>query len=443
MADLNNNNYYGVQRFDGTGSFTLWQRRVKDILVQRGLARALKGKDGKPEKMKDEDWVDIEEKCVSTIRLNIADNIINNVGDEDFAPKLWEKLEKLYLRKSLTTKLNLKRELYRLKMEEGGNLMEHMNVFNGLLDQLAKAAVKIEEEDKALLLLTSLPDSYDNLVTTILCGKDSVGMEDVESILLSNDKRKRPNWGDNQSSALVSYGGNQRGRYDAKGFGGSSRSQSKERGKGVRRYYKCGEQGHFKRDCPRRKRNDDGDAESSTALVYDDGDALTVSKIGTNSQGEWILDSGSSYHICSNMDYFDSFRKSKGSVFLPNGYRCAVFGIGTVKIKMFDGVVRSLGGVRYVPKLQKNLISLSRLDSKDCMCTIAKGVMEITRGGKILLKGEECGGLYRLVGSTVSSTRTSRFIEIGARKVFQEDDGEKENPTRKEVKSRSLFGADR
>ena len=78
----------------------------------------------------------MESKCVSTIRLCIADNIINNVIDEDSPLALWEKLEKLYLEKNLTTKLNLKRVLYMLKMEDGANLMEHLNVFKELLDQL-------------------------------------------------------------------------------------------------------------------------------------------------------------------------------------------------------------------------------------------------------------------------------------------------------------------
>ena len=179
---------YVTDRYDGKGSFTLWQTRVKDLLVQQGLARVLKGASGKPEKMSSDDWEDIESKCLSTIRQYIGDNIINNFIEEDTVPKLWEKLEKMYLGKNLTTKLNLKRDLYRLKMEEGGNLMNHMNVFHGLVDQLKKVGVKIEEEDEALLLLTSLPDSYDNIVTTVLYGKDTLKMEDVESTLLSNDK---------------------------------------------------------------------------------------------------------------------------------------------------------------------------------------------------------------------------------------------------------------
>ena len=72
-------------------------------------------------------------KYISTIRLCIADNIINNVIDENSAPALWKKLEKLYLEKSLTTKLNLKQDLYWLKIEDGVNLMEY---FKELLDQL-------------------------------------------------------------------------------------------------------------------------------------------------------------------------------------------------------------------------------------------------------------------------------------------------------------------
>ena len=60
---------------------------------------------------------------------------------------------------------------------------------------------------------------------------------------------------------------------------------------------------------------------------------------------------------------------------------------------MFDEVVRTLGGVAYVPKLRKNLISLSQLDSKGCKPSIVGGAMKITRGCMVVMKGEKCGGL--------------------------------------------------
>ena len=45
---------------------------MKDILVQQGLTKMLKGQAGKLEKMSDEDWVEFEAKCVSAVRLCIA-----------------------------------------------------------------------------------------------------------------------------------------------------------------------------------------------------------------------------------------------------------------------------------------------------------------------------------------------------------------------------------
>lgn len=47
---------YDVVKFDGTGNFGLWLRRVKDLLVQQGLVKSLYGKMKKPKKMKDDEW---------------------------------------------------------------------------------------------------------------------------------------------------------------------------------------------------------------------------------------------------------------------------------------------------------------------------------------------------------------------------------------------------
>lgn len=45
---------YDVVKFNGTENFELWLRRVKDLLVQQGLVKALYGKMKKPEKMMDD-----------------------------------------------------------------------------------------------------------------------------------------------------------------------------------------------------------------------------------------------------------------------------------------------------------------------------------------------------------------------------------------------------
>jgi hypothetical protein len=72
----------GLVKFDGTGNFGLWQRRVNDLLVQQGLVKALYGKTKKPEKMTDEEWEELDMKAVSTIRLLLADEVMYDVMEE-------------------------------------------------------------------------------------------------------------------------------------------------------------------------------------------------------------------------------------------------------------------------------------------------------------------------------------------------------------------------
>ena len=58
--------------------------------------------------------------------------MFNHVIDEESAPEL-ANLEKVYLAKSLSNKLQLRRKLYHLNIEGSGNLMKYMNEFDGSL----------------------------------------------------------------------------------------------------------------------------------------------------------------------------------------------------------------------------------------------------------------------------------------------------------------------
>jgi len=53
--------------------------------------------------------------------------------------------------------------------------------------------VKIDEENKMLILLSTLSDSYDHIVTAMFFGKETLILEEVTTISLSNEIRKRPN----------------------------------------------------------------------------------------------------------------------------------------------------------------------------------------------------------------------------------------------------------
>ena len=146
-------------KFDGIGNFGLWQRRVQDLLVQQGLVKALYGKAKKPKKMTDDKWDELDMKAVSLIHLLLVDEVMYDVMEEKTTAGIWLNLEKRYMSKSLTSKLHLKQKLFRLKMSEGADLRQHINIFKQIISDLLRIDVKFEDEDKAMMLLTSLPTS--------------------------------------------------------------------------------------------------------------------------------------------------------------------------------------------------------------------------------------------------------------------------------------------
>ena len=62
---------------------------------------------------------ELEIKTHSAIQLCLADKVLREVANEDTAAGLWLKLESLYMTKSLTNKLYLKKGLFTLRMKEG------------------------------------------------------------------------------------------------------------------------------------------------------------------------------------------------------------------------------------------------------------------------------------------------------------------------------------
>ena len=86
---------------------------------------------------------------------------------------------------------------------------------------------------------------------------------------------------------------------------------------------------------------------------------------------------------------------------MGNNATCLVIGIGTVKIKMFDGVVRVLSNVRHVPDLRKNLISLGVLDDLCYSYSSKGGIMKITKCALMVMHGQKVSTLYGLIGNTV------------------------------------------
>ena len=133
------------------------------------------------------------------------------------------------------------------------------------------------------------------------------------------------------------------------------------------------------------------------------------------SSSEWILNTGATYHLCPIKEWFADFRNlGSDAVVMGNDQPCRTMEIGTIWLKMFDGMVRKLKEVRFVPVLKEKLISVGALEVKGYKLTIKDGIMKFTHGAMVILQGIWCHNLYYLKGGTtdgmVRKLKEVRFV---------------------------------
>jgi hypothetical protein len=87
-----------------------------------------------------------------------------------------------------------------------------LNNLNKILADLQNLDVKIDDEDKVVVLINSLPDTYEHLATTLMYGKDTLKFEDVSNALTNDEYRRK----DKQAHSTTSRALTVRGRSESK-----------------------------------------------------------------------------------------------------------------------------------------------------------------------------------------------------------------------------------
>jgi hypothetical protein len=152
----------------------------------------------------------------------------------------------------------------------------------------------------------------------------------------------------------------------------------------------------------KKKELDKSYSESSFVETLDSGEAQFVATFEKCSS--WILDSACTFHICSHRDwFFDCVQSHVGEVIIGDGSTCEIIGIGSIYIQVHDGSIKKLINVSFVPKLKRNLIYLSTLEAMGFNCVAIDGVLKVSRGNHIILKGNGLNNLYYLQCSTVDA----------------------------------------
>ncbi|GJV12795.1 retrovirus-related pol polyprotein from transposon TNT 1-94 [Tanacetum coccineum] len=111
------------------------------------------------------------------------------------------------------------------------------------------------------------------------------------------------------------------------------------------------------------------------------------------------------HHITPHREWFSNFEEHEEVVYTAEETPLATHGIGSVRLQNEDGIIVTLKGVRYSPKLKKNIISVGNLESKGFEVRAKDGVMKIISGVLIVMKGiRKINNTYHYKGRTVVGT---------------------------------------
>ncbi|KAH9658397.1 hypothetical protein KPL70_023479 [Citrus sinensis] len=312
----------------------MWKIKMEALLITQGLGEAIdpvtKIEGGEASSSKTpEQVVEMDKKARSTIILSLGDSVIREVAKERTVAGLWAKLENLYMTKSLANRLYIKKKMFSLKMIEGASLTEHVDEFNKVCDELETIDEGLSDESKALLLISSLPKSYEHFVDALLYGRQTLSLEEVKSAL------------------------------------GTKKLKDKQ---------------------------DNPESESSEGLM---------------ARGR------------------PEKRDNKGK-----------------NLMMFDGVIRELTQVRFVPDLKRNLISIGMLDQTGCIIKAEKGVLRVIKGSMVIMKGIKQNGLYVMDGHTAVGEASVTDSKLNRSMLWHLRMGHMSERGLRELQKQGVFGGD-
>jgi len=123
------------------------------------------------------------------IQLHLVRHVLYEILDQTTKADLWLRLEALYMTKSLANKIRLRERLHIFSIAKGTLIQNHIDEFNFIIIDQESLDVKIEDENKAILLVILLPAFYKHFKEILLySNNDTSSFADVKANILSQKK---------------------------------------------------------------------------------------------------------------------------------------------------------------------------------------------------------------------------------------------------------------
>ncbi|UYV64139.1 hypothetical protein LAZ67_2006688, partial [Cordylochernes scorpioides] len=300
----------------------------------------------KPEtEVESAEWEKKNQKALATIVLSLSPSEIIHVKRCKTSAEVWKLLNEVPQPKGPATKVFLTKQLILLKMKPNQRMQDYLNKFSSLADKLSEMDAQVPEDFLSILLLCSLPESYEGFRTAIEIRDKLPSFETLKVKMLEEEIRQTELNGTTDSEEKVFLGNSERKPF-------SSTSKPMAKGFPFNCHF-CGKKGHKAADCRKIKYKS-----PRTEMVA----SLGIECLNKLDANEWCLDSGATAHMCSTKKSFTYFEDTAPvKITLADGQFIEAIGKGNVKLDCQSNtgtVTLSLEDVLFVPRLNGNLFSI-------------------------------------------------------------------------------------
>ena len=400
-------------------NYPTWKIQCKMSLIKDGLWGIVDGSEAAPAETDGaySKYISRKNRALAIIVLSIDPSLLYLLSDPTDPTAVWERLSTQFQKKTWANKLALRRRLHLLQLKEGQSVQEHVQALTEIFNELSIIGDNIDDEDRVVYLLASLPDSYEMLVTALEANTEVPIMETVIERLLHEEqilKLKKKNQecppSRDAKEEVMTLRHKKKGPrcHFCKKFGHIQRNCHElerklalERGSPSSRQFKRTE--HKINSVNARDQYNSSDSKV-VSLVVQDQHALSV---GVNNQAdvEWIVDSGATCHVCHDNSLFSELQNLEKplDIVLGDGRTLKATGRGTVILILESGSLRrkcKFNDVLYVSELTYNLLSVSKAVDKGISFTFSENECVIKDSQqKLITTATKVGSLYRVTGT--------------------------------------------
>jgi hypothetical protein len=165
MASTFGSSEMSIRKFNRT-NFNFWKEQMQDYLIVCGYIDPIEH-DTAPASYKPDVGTKMDRVVRATIGMHLSEPVYYTVQSCTTVKDLWKTLSDTYEKKVAATKIYLIRRLYNLRMKESDSITAQLNDYEGIISQLSAQGMMIDDELKALLLMSSLPPSWETFVKTV------------------------------------------------------------------------------------------------------------------------------------------------------------------------------------------------------------------------------------------------------------------------------------